>query len=144
MYIFEKNSSRTTMKDWIEACFYEATNDMVKLEDEDSIVILSKDDLLKICKYLSGEDREIPSLRCSEDILGDIEGGDCNSDEEYYYSYFECTVEYLDVVNTRYSVPLKNPNEEIRYHEDNDGTYLEFRRTGRKGYPSFLFKIYGE
>lgn len=138
MYEFKMNE--TSIDEWFEICEFQPPVGYQKIDTPNSIIIISNDDLLKICNYLKGN-KEIPSIHMSEDILGDIEEGDLSCDEWTYGYGYNCTVEDLDgIVDTRgvfnhhWSIP------KFSIHKDINGEYFEDRYPLRKGYPSFFMK----
>lgn len=136
MWIFPIKS--TTIDEWFKIYAYQPPIGWSKIEDEEKIVILSNDDLLKIVKDLNGE-REIPPLSNSEDILGDIEK--CDINENVTFEYFEsCTTEeiYHGVTDTR-GVWNKQSTEIIRMHTKTEMGLEITRFEGRKGYPSIIW-----
>lgn len=136
MYIFKMDEM--SLDDWIGICEFQPPKEYTKLDIENGYLIISNDDLVKLNNYLFGE-RDIPDLKMSEEILGDIETGDLSCEEWTYGDFGDVAVEdFHGIVDTRgvwnyHSAKLVIENTK-KYEE-----YSAVSFTGRKGYPSIIW-----
>lgn len=143
MYIFEQNNHNTSLDDWCKACSYQPPVGMVKLEEEDKIIILTTEELQQITQYLSGK-IPIPDIEHSKDILGDIESFDVSIEEWEYGHGWNCSIDDINGLNMTNGY-IGASNFTFKYPkfgviEDSNGTYYTDRYPLRKGYPSFMMK----
>lgn len=142
MWIFEQNNHRTSFDDWIKACeceFKEGSM-MMKIEEKDKIIICAKEDFAEAFFYLNGE-KEIPKLNDSIDVLGDIEGFDLETEETF--EYFECDIRN-DIVDTRGVYNYFWKEGKVFEYKDKDGHYVTWNYPHRKGYSSFMIKVWSD
>ena len=127
-----------SLDDWIGICEFQPPKEYKKLDIENGYLIISNDDLVKLNNYLSGE-RDIPDLKMSEEILGDIETGDLSCEEWTYGDFGDVTVEdFHGIVDTR-GVWNYHSAELVSNNTKEYEKYSLLRFNGRKGYPSIIW-----
>ena len=142
MWIFEQNNHKTSFDDWIKACECEFPNgsSMMKIDEKDRIIICAKEDFTEAVEFCLGE-KGLPKLNESIDVLGDIESFDLETNETF--EYFECDIKN-DIVDTRGVFSFHWKSGKYAELKDKDGRYASWNYPHRKGYPSFMVKVWSE
>lgn len=140
MYIFHMDE--LSLDEWCEVCNFQPPIEYQKINTEKSIIIILRDDLVKLSKYLNGE-KEIPSLKESEDILGDINSCDVTDYNWEYGHGWNCTIDDINGLNMTNGYIGSRQQFKLPKFEtikDPNGTYYADSYPLRKGYPSFMMK----
>lgn len=131
MIVIDKKQS--TVDEWFSAC--ECSQDELvgikKIDTKDAIIFIQNEDYQRANEFLNKN--EIPQLDNSVDILGDVESFDIRDID---------WGDRNDVIDTRGLFHFHNKIGKFSWIEDNDGTYATCNYEGRKGYPSYMRKMW--
>lgn len=138
MFVYRKNDHSISIDAWIDICKYKGKG-IIKIDSEDSITLMFEEEYKEIRNWLNGR-KKIPSIDESNDILGDIEGGNLFQtlpDDDYIIK------DINDIVDSRGQIGHAHNifGKEV-WHSDNTGEYVEEHYPHRKGYPSFSTKMW--
>lgn len=144
--MFVIKAENCSMKEWIEICEFNPQYPEIRIDlDKTTIIILDIEELDIIKKFINGtlNRREELFSSVEKDILGNIEGFNLN--EEVEFEYFDSSTDINDIVDTRGSTfHYHNSFGDFQDYKDKDGEYLCEFYAHRKGYPSFMFKIWND
>lgn len=131
MIVIDKKQS--TVDEWFTAC--ECSQDELvgikKIDTEGAIIFIQNEDFQKANEFLNNN--KIPQLEDAVDVLGDIESFDIRDID---------WIDGNDVLDTRGIFHFHNKMGKFSWIEDNDGKYMQLVNEGRKGYPSYMKKMW--
>lgn len=127
------NKEQSSVNEWFAAC--ECSEEQLvgikRIDTEDAIIFIQNEDYQKANEFVNKN--EIPQLEDAVDVLGDVDSFDIRDID---------WVNGNDVLDTRGIFHFHNKIGKLSWIEDNDGTYATYQYEGRKGYPSYIMKMW--